>query len=900
MANPLSLRWAFGFNKDVVGGVHNLSDESRNAVFYLSAHSGVIYDYANRQQRLLQGHCNPITCCCVSEDKRWIATADSGPDSMIVVWDSLNGTPIKTIFNPHPHGVAAMDLSPDALFLVTIGAVQNEGDPQGISLWEWTNDSEGPLYTEQVTAQDVQTCVHFNTSDIREIVTNGKERVIFWNWEQRKLNFYSPPLSQRDFKQSVGAFTQSVFIPDSTQAVTATVDGDLVLWDRSLVGQGKGASRPGDKRAVKIIRVSGTDMHGNAVGYMAPSEGYLVIGTEDGAVRFFDYQFRLVAWFEDLEAGPVTSVSFANAKPPPMDGQDSFSVPDFIVGTKKAFIVGVESALFEEVLPERRRGTLLVQGLDDEVHGLASHPYLTQIAVSCYSGSLQLWDYEEKRLLMVRPFDPAKMRPQCLAFDPNGRFLAVGFTNGLVKVLDAARLDDIATFKSHLSMPHNGASITEIRFSPDSQYMATASSDFHVALWQFMVDEDGGAGEEAQDEWVYIGRYKSHSKPITGLEFGLSAEQLPLLVSVGEDRRLVEYNLQKTSVGAGIHLRAPVVKIEQSGTPTTCMWHPLSAGSPEELVVTANDEYKIKQWNASNKTCRRTTLGPTYGGPMNRMVPLPSNDPNGAQYVAYATYQKVVGLMQLPLDGNPNKAMGLIAHPKEVSAMAVTHDGRYMVTAGGSDLTVNLWAVNTDALDETVAEGGSGIDPYLALIEGGPDGEFYKELVDYFYYAQLVSQGEESTEARQSTGEVPLERIPDLMRALGFYPTEQEVQNMCSEVKYSKFTETGQTMESIGLEDFIKLHVNHRPVFGVGKHQIEQAFAVLGAAGADGTINWDALAERLSTEGEPLSEEKLKSCLNLLVGDSQIAGEISANTFADEVLGFADAGDGGEEEEQEY
>ncbi len=43
--------------------------------------------------------CNAITCCAVSEDKRWIATADSGPDSMIVVWDSRSCTPIKSIFN---------------------------------------------------------------------------------------------------------------------------------------------------------------------------------------------------------------------------------------------------------------------------------------------------------------------------------------------------------------------------------------------------------------------------------------------------------------------------------------------------------------------------------------------------------------------------------------------------------------------------------------------------------------------------------------------------------------------------------------------------------------------------------------------------------------------------------
>ena len=76
--NALSLQWAFGFNKDLRGGVHSLCDETRTALFYASAHSGVIYDCATRTQRLLQGHCNPIACAVVSADKRWLVTADAG------------------------------------------------------------------------------------------------------------------------------------------------------------------------------------------------------------------------------------------------------------------------------------------------------------------------------------------------------------------------------------------------------------------------------------------------------------------------------------------------------------------------------------------------------------------------------------------------------------------------------------------------------------------------------------------------------------------------------------------------------------------------------------------------------------------------------------------------------
>ena len=31
----------------------------------------------------------------------------------------------------------------------------------------------------------------------------------------------------------------------------------------------------------------------------------------------------------------------------------------------------------------------------------------------------------------------------------------------------------------------------------------------------------------------------------------------------------------------------------------------------------------------------------------------------------------------------------------------------------------------------------AGLQPYMALLEGGRQGEFFQELLDYFYYAQL-------------------------------------------------------------------------------------------------------------------------------------------------------------------
>eukprot|EP00438_Fugacium_kawagutii_P002571 Skav209864 [mRNA] locus=scaffold1684:539194:542906:- [translate_table: standard] len=340
-------------------------------MFYAAAHTGVIFDYNTGVQRLLQGHVNPITATAVSKDKKWIVTADTGPDSMMVVWERETGTPVKTFFNPHPYGVHALDIAPKLQYLVTLAAptpssadapeMSRDGlaDYQSISVWDWPSDHDGPICTAAVGTNDVQTCVLFNAWDAHEIATNGKRRVFFWTWDvDQPFQFYSPALAPRrgldfreddtldglgikgDFKQRIGDYTQTIFLPDSTQAATGTIDGDVVIWDLSLIVDG--LSRPDERRAVtglqrvdlslrrsslwrvKIIKLC-PDISLNVL--QVHEKARVVIGTADGAVRFYDYQFRVQAtdlllaahksrlvrcqaWFEDLLAGSVKSISF--------------------------------------------------------------------------------------------------------------------------------------------------------------------------------------------------------------------------------------------------------------------------------------------------------------------------------------------------------------------------------------------------------------------------------------------------------------------------------------------------------------------------------------------------------------------------------------------------------------
>ena len=68
-------------------------------------------------------------------------------------------------------------------------------------------------------------------------------------------------------------------------------------------------------------------------------------------------------------------------------------------------------------------------------------------------------------------------------------------------------------------------------------------------------------------------------------------------------------------------------------------------------------------------------------------------------YLAYSTKEKIVGIIKLPLEGNPNHTMGLIAHPGKIPDMTATSDGKYLITSGGDDFAVNIWEVDINSLE---------------------------------------------------------------------------------------------------------------------------------------------------------------------------------------------------------
>lgn len=732
------------------------------------------------------------------------------------------------------------------------------------------------------------------------------------------------------------------------------------------------------KTVLKVVKV-----HNSAVRVLIAEGKYVITGGADGYVRFFDHQLRIEAWFESFDAGPISSISFEKATFEEFQEQqysafgsplisDAASVtssrlgdtnkdkqgeettlkcPNFIISTAFAMIIYVEKDAFHLFDEEKLRGHDLVHGQKGDINCLAMHPKQPILAISGNSGHIHFWDYEKKEIRSISVLN--ELDVVCIAFDPKGELFLVGCASGIIKLFkfgnsvsstnaqipenQAFSLKELNTFK--LKSPP-----LRVAFSHDSLFFAHFDKENAVGLFKWGHRDDD---ERKPIEWVYVGRCKAHRTNVTELRFGVVPYgDVARLMSIGEDRRLVEYDLQESTMSTGLKIRS-VHKIGQSAKPTAYLWISQQSISPKyfnekqeyDFMFFATDEYKFHQFTTpdhvnadSSKVsrCTKTFITPTYGGPITKMILLPptsnnkssideeneqeneqtnpdivettsNNEEDGqdkpaakpkkdSSILAYSTDQRIIGLIRLEIDGNPAKTMGLIAHSCEIKDFVCSPDGQFLFTAGGSDGTVVQWRVNASAFEkETAKENVDELKPFVDIIKySTSDGEqVWEELQQYFYYAQVRSQGEITTTERKIIGKIPLSQIPSVLRGIGFYCSKYEEENLINELRLMlpESDNTDAEIASVFDEDelfvnfdtFVRIYVNHRPVKRPSLDDFRVAFERLNKKAGSVVLNKKQFLTSMKEEGERLTEKEIDQYINQLLGDGSFDDWISFN-----------------------
>ncbi|QDZ20581.1 WD40 repeat domain-containing protein [Chloropicon primus] len=953
----LSLHIVLGFSSQVIGSVSSLQDGERNVMCYLSGHVLVVHDVETGKQNKLLGHKNAIRCLKTSPDKSLVCTADSGFDSLLIVWDSKTLEPVQILESPYESGFECIDVSTNGKHLITTSSPDSM-KRQEFAVWELADLAKGPLCTASISNGDKQYSVAFNPDNDKEFITNGKETACFWTWQVSKesasptntqkfsqddlassiagsLSYISPSFNSADFKQKVGKFTTSIFMPGTKTALTATSDGDVVVWeDASIIHQ-----TAGDRFASKVLR-----LHSQPIGVLAWHGSYLVTGAADGFVRFFDDKLRLVAWYEDMNAGGVTSVSFSS-KEVEHCAFSPFNCSEFIIGTGLGQVVRLHSTLFDEVSSENRKGECLFRGIPGKVSSMIESVNDSAVIIASDKGSVHKWSApftfwkdtglgdakiaselslgdeppgEEVKAETKAPEQQGlsliyegKQNVMCMAWLSKD-VLLLGLANGMLKFYSPKTKEE-----THPSIKISNAQLKKIVYSAEANVIALYDIMSNLCMLKL------GAGKY-KDRWDYIGKHAAHLKAaIVDICF-VDEDNTSKLYSVGKDGMMVLYDLEGSTLRDGIKVKQ-YTQIGQGVVPSACT---LLSGAVDGSVsfpetsnmsdkqkielrkkkhmIFADDMGKFRVFDNAKGVQKKIVLSPEYGGTISQMCVFssksgeaePGNEEEEANSanetcLAFAGNGKVVGLVKFPLDGDPYKSCAVVAHPLTVDYMCVDQStGKYVFTSDGYGV-VNLWKVNLDALDASDSQDGaksSKVERYSTLLEEGMGGEEFVDITNFFYYSQLRVQGEDTSHPRSTPGKVPLSEVPYLMKALGYYLSEGDKQIMRSDVLFQQAMREGRDADStsdvrdedvyITFEDFFVLYVNYRPSRGLGDDDLNAAFSKLKAISAGGgrggkplELDTEKLVESLCSRGEKMTREEIEQCLLALLGEDILENE---------------------------
>lgn len=452
-----------------------------------------------------------------------------------------------------------MDLSMDNQYIVTLGA----DDPQTISIWDWTNEKEdGPIVSLQFSYNEIfqnQFWVKFNPDNHFELASNGKERVLFLNWEpgMSKLQYYSPRVETKDYSSPERAskdMTKTVFIPTTLMAVTGTECGDILVWDRSLIIEGIGEQN--EKRLIKIVTLNqNIDVSLNIL--LTVDNEYLVCGFSDGTIRFYDFQFKVKAWFEDLKLSTIKSISFSKKKPiKSVEGidpslleqeqeilkkedskenkilQSVFECSDFIVTDSSAMVVQLQSTIYEAIDSSKKKGVTLMHGIKSSISAIAVHPKRSIIAAAGSEGFIIMWDYLKRGEVIAQQFEEYKSKDTgrddkgvndkktdkdgkekkdkgpiytCLEFTPDGTELLVGHYKGYIHIVDPQTGQFKEQTQELVTSETEGRKLKKIIVNSDGRYFATCDTRNCVCLFKKEKVE-----KSQEEEWQFSGKMMSH------------------------------------------------------------------------------------------------------------------------------------------------------------------------------------------------------------------------------------------------------------------------------------------------------------------------------------------------------------------------------------------------------
>ena len=384
-----------------------------------------VIDWKSGEQKLsLKGHTRAINCIAYGPDGQRIATGAS--DNTVMLWDAATGTSIATL-EGHFNDITALSFDPQGRWIASAS--------RDNSAVVWSLDTFGIVSRIAVNREtNDMTAISFSP-DGAMLATGGLDRefsVCLWRPEDGSLIKRIPESAR------VNALR---FSPDGRLLACASDDNAVTVWNWESEERERSFLGHSDLVNALVFNASGD---------------LLATASSDATVKFWDVQ---------------NDSRYARMRVS-LDGPNFVR---FAVNTRSNRVVAAGNygaAVVWDLTDDKSLATLDCETVDAMELSGDGKRLLTlrangSIAVVDTETGERVWSRRDKNLV-------------CAALNTSGSLLAMGHKNGNVVVVDLAK--DTAVLECRVGQ----ITIAALAFTPESNAIAVASSDWNVEVWDLV------------------------------------------------------------------------------------------------------------------------------------------------------------------------------------------------------------------------------------------------------------------------------------------------------------------------------------------------------------------------------------------------------------------------------
>ncbi|MEH2192755.1 MAG: NB-ARC domain-containing protein [Nostoc sp.] len=537
--------------------------------------------------------------------------ASCGQDHTIKLWDTTTGKYLKTLHG-HTSIVIALAFSPDGQFLASAS------DDRTVKLWDMTT-------TECVQTLEHGSCVWsvaFHPTG-KTLATAGEDNTIkLWNLETG--------CCVQTLKGHQHWVKAIAFSPEGQRLVSGSFDQTVKLWDlRTGVW-------------MCVMTLLGHTGFVTSVAF-SPKEDKAASSSYDQTVKIWDIHTGKCLDTLKKHTNRIWSIAFHPQGRLIASGGDDHAARFWEVSTGQC--------------------TKTIQGHRNAIYGI-THSYQQNLLASAHEDqTIKLWDVNlnapQQLKLGLQPFRVLyghSNRVFCVAFSPNGQFLASGSADRTIKLWSPYTGQCLKTLYGH------GSWVWAIAFSPDNKLLASASHDHTIKIW------DVHSGEC----WQTL---QGHPGSVLAIAFSPDSKTL---FSSGHEKIVKQWDIK-----TGICLNTWQADSNR-------VWA-IAVSPDNQYVATGGDEQIVKLWDIHTGTCYRIFQGHTgqivcilFTADGSRMI-------SGSSDRTIKIWHIATGDCLATLEN----------HQNWIWSLSLSHDEQTLLS-GSQDETINFWDLATGKCQQTL------------------------------------------------------------------------------------------------------------------------------------------------------------------------------------------------------